>query len=63
MRTGCEHNIERAIIYSRHSKLVENGEAECEDGDVLTLRCPRGCDDIYIAIQHSVKRPKSAINN
>lgn len=41
-RVGCEHNVRRVIEYPPKVRIV--------DGDFLVLRCPEGCQPIYVSI-------------
>lgn len=53
---GCEHNILREIIFpeqkpvpGRYKKTNKVGKS-FHPGDLITLRCPKGCADIYIMV-------------
>lgn len=61
-RQGCEHNLLREIICGIQTGVRWNSTATkkkklyqkeyiYEPGNLITLRCPKGCPDIYITVK------------
>lgn len=54
-KQGCPHNILREMIGVQTHKVWRQKEARMVptfvSGDVITLRCPRGCSDIYVTVK------------
>ncbi len=52
---GCKHNIDRVIKYPEQKKTSKK-KISFKPGEMITLRCLKGCRDIFVILSTSAER-------
>lgn len=64
---GCEHNLEREIIYPKSEKIYVTGRKKpfrlsTPAGSTIIFKCPYGCPDVAVLIKTDLEMKASKEN-